>query len=107
MTTTEALLPSKEEGESDDVRLEDINDRIYELINKIVLHTPTTATGAAVIVRAMVMDNSEWWAEGYDEGLTTMPEGRGRLFLESLCSFFGIVPVPQHERATKVQSVAL
>jgi len=47
----------------------------------------------------MVLVNSEWWEHIYDDGLETMPEGRGHLFLESLCSFFRIVPQPRLERA--------
>jgi hypothetical protein len=50
-------------------------------------------------VRAMVLDNSEWWEQIYDKKLENTSEGRGRLFLESLSSFFWIVPQQRLERA--------
>jgi hypothetical protein len=89
----------KEAEKSHEAELTDIDHQKYEIINKIVWFTPKTVAGATVVVRAMVLDNSEWWEQIYDNGLETMPEGRGRLFLESLCSFFGIVPQPRFERA--------
>ena len=52
----------------------------------------------------MVLDNSEWWEEIHDKGLRITSEGRGRLFLIILCSFFGISPLNEYTIEAAVQS---
>ena len=77
-----------------DVVWDDILDRMFDLIDKIMEQAPQTVAGLAVQARSTVMDNAEWWDWGAAECYGTEKEDRARLFLESLCSFLRICPAP-------------
>jgi hypothetical protein len=72
------------EGES--IAWNNIHARMYDLIDKIFSHKPTTIDGVAVLVRAEVMDNAELWDPGVGDSTNRSS------FLEALCDFLGIVP---------------
>jgi hypothetical protein len=76
--------PGDEEAES---TWEEIQDRMFGLIDEIFSRKPSTVAGITVLVRAAVMDSTELWAPGLGERDT-----KKRLLLESLCSFLDIVP---------------
>jgi hypothetical protein len=85
---------TNEAGQS--IAWNEIHDRMFSLIDEILPRKAKTIAGIAVQAQAMVMDNTEWWDNGLlDENDDETPEGRGRLFLESLCSFLGITPRPK------------
>lgn len=66
------------------VVLDDLCEREYELIDKIMLHEPTTLAGVAVIARAAMMDVAEWWDDGING------EKNVRHFFEAFCSVAGV-----------------
>jgi hypothetical protein len=68
----------------------DALDDVWPLIDKIMSLKPRTAGGLVVQTRAIVFDNFDWW-DGFEDD---SEQGRGRRFLESLCTHFGITAGP-------------
>jgi hypothetical protein len=69
----------------------DINDRMYDIIDKVFEHPPQTLAGLAVQAHALVLSRSEWW-DGYEDN-----QREARSFLENFCTFAGITPEPTQE----------
>jgi hypothetical protein len=66
----------------------DIHDRQDPLIDAIMGHKPHTLGGVAVIARAFTLRHSEQWEPHADDDLYH------RAFMEAVCAFAGVVPVP-------------
>lgn len=66
----------------------DIHGRMWPLIDDIMGHKPRTLAGLAVVARAFTLDHAEQFEADTDEGL------HHRAFMETVCGFAGVVPVP-------------
>ncbi len=63
-----------------------IHDRMYPLVDKILAYKAQTVAGLAVQAQAMAVCHPELWDED-EEGF------RHRLFIEAVCAFVGVKPV--------------
>jgi hypothetical protein len=68
-----------------------IQGRMYDLIDQISEHKPATVAGVAVLMRAFVLENEEWWGADNEE------YARLRAGLGPICSFLNIKPAPIQE----------
>jgi hypothetical protein len=80
-------------------RWERIHGELYPLSEAILDCEATTLAGLAVQTHAFALMRSEWWG---DNGGNDDYGGSRRLYIESVSSFLGIVPVPlQDEKVRK------
>lgn len=78
-----------EDGEEVDV-WDDIHDRMWPIIDAIMAIKPRTLAGLAVVARTFSLRHAEQWelAINADDDL------HHRAFMETMCAFAGVVPVP-------------
>jgi hypothetical protein len=81
---TRHLPPMTDNGDYND----DLNDRMFALIDEIQTHKAATLAGLAVLTRACVLSNASQWG-----GRLATEDERDRRFIEALCDFLGITPV--------------
>jgi hypothetical protein len=78
---------------------ERIGDRLYPLADKILGCEATTLAGLAVQTHAFALMHDEWWE---DNNANNDYGGSRRLYIESVSSFLGIVPVPLQDEIARV-----
>jgi hypothetical protein len=83
-----------EDGKEVDV-WDDIHDRMNLLIDDIMAHKPRTLAGLAVMARAFTLHHAEQWEPDADDDL------HHRAFMEAVCGFAGVVPVPLDAKAVQ------
>jgi hypothetical protein len=76
-----------EDGEEVDV-WDEILGGMWPLIDAIMAIKPHTLAGLAVMARAFTLHHAEQWEPDADDGL------HHRAFMETVCAFAGVVPVP-------------
>jgi hypothetical protein len=81
-----------EEEEAREDSWDRMHDRMYPLVGEIFSHKPKTIAGLAVIARAITLSDSHLWTDWQDEG-----NDHQRTFIEAVCSFAGVTPVPVEE----------
>jgi hypothetical protein len=67
---------------------ESFHDRQHELCDELYTYKPLTSAGLAVQARAFTLDYSEFWVDEYEA------DDNRRIFVELVCAFLGVVPVP-------------
>jgi hypothetical protein len=78
-------------GDGDDDGVWDrLFDRMYPLVEKILSLKAQTVRGLAVQARAIALADCELW----ESDKLHREEARCRLFIESVCAFAGIAPLP-------------
>jgi hypothetical protein len=82
-----------EAGES--IAWNDIHGRMWPMIDAIMAHKPHTLAGLGVLARAFTLDHAEQWEPDADDGL------HHRTFMEAVCAFAGVVPVPLDAEAVQ------
>lgn len=94
-----ALFQFSGDPNKEDEVWDDINDRMWDIIDEVFKHRPQTLAGFAVQAHAVVLSQSEWWNNSDDFS----DERRVRSFLENFCAFTGIAPEPiQDARIARV-----
>jgi hypothetical protein len=83
-----------ENGEEVDV-WDDIHGRMWPMIDAIMARKPRTLAGVAVFARAFTLHHAEQWEPDADDGL------HHRAFMEAVCAFAGVVPVPLSGKAVQ------
>jgi hypothetical protein len=73
-----------------------IHDRQTPLIDAIMTHLPRTLDGLAVIARAFTLHHAEQWEPNAAED-----DLHHRAFMEAVCAFAGVVPVPLDAEAVQ------
>jgi hypothetical protein len=90
-----ALSSDSDADEDREDHVSDLNERAYDLIEKILALKATTIAGLTVQTRAMVLDNEEYWGRFAMEHEENAPDQRRhRQFLEIMCNYLGIEPAP-------------
>jgi hypothetical protein len=88
---TDAILDNRRNGLDENglsIAWTGLHDRQNPLIDAIMAHKPRTLAGLAVIGRAFTLHHAERWEPGADDDL------HHRAFMEAVCGFAGVVPVP-------------
>jgi hypothetical protein len=82
-----------EAGES--IAWNDIHGRMWPMIDAIMSIKPRTLAGFAVMARAFTLHHAEQWEPDADDDL------HHRTFMEAVCAFAGVVPVPLDDEAVQ------
>jgi hypothetical protein len=87
-----------DDGHGGSIAWNRIGDLTWPLIDAITElaaeQPPQTLAGLAVLARTMTLSWSEFWDPGYLEDGDT-ENGRHRTFIEAVCAFAGVKPVPE------------
>jgi hypothetical protein len=85
---TRHLPPRTDNGDYND----DLNDRMFDLIDEIQIHEAKTFAGLKVLARACVLSNASQWV-GEDVYDNHVGADRDRLFIEAASGVLGITPI--------------
>jgi hypothetical protein len=88
---------TNERGES--IAWNRIHGVMFPLIDDILSRQATTIAGLAVQARAITLNWSERWGNEYQSDDTL------RIFMERVCAFAGVKPVPHDDAATEANRV--
>jgi hypothetical protein len=82
--------PRHDDPDPDLTEWDQIHDRMFPLVDKILAYKAQAVAGLAVQAQAMALCHPELWDE--DNG-NSEEDCRHRLFIEAVCAFVGVKPV--------------